>query len=99
MAKGASEKQSVMAAILTAFPGSFTYDKEIRIPINDVQIKVTLTCAKENVSADGAPQVAAVSAASTTIPEDGFPVVKKEPVKVTEDEKANIAAMMSKLGL
>lgn len=49
MAKGSIEKEEITKKILETFEGSFCYDKEIRIPINDVQIKVTLTCAKANV--------------------------------------------------
>ena len=55
MAKGAESKAAVTKKILETFAGSFTYNdgKEIRIPCQEagetVQIKVTLTCAKENV--------------------------------------------------
>lgn len=52
-AKGAISKEKITAKILETFEGAFINDKEIRIPcIEDgaeVQIKVTLTCAKINV--------------------------------------------------
>ena len=55
MAKGQKSKEAVIEKILSSFEGAFLYNgnKEIRIPRTDdgelVQIKVSLTCAKENV--------------------------------------------------
>ena len=56
-ARGSVLKQEVATKILAAFPGSFLYNdgKEIRIPVmengEEIQIKVALTAAKENVNA------------------------------------------------
>ena len=96
MAKGSIAKEAITQKILEVFEGAFVYgSKEIRIPYNEdgnrVEIKVTLTCAKENVGGDSAfaapqgetSQVAQVSA----------------PAAPTEQEKANIADLMSRLGL
>ena len=101
MAKGAVAKQEVSKKILETFAGSFLYNdgKEIRIPCNEngeiVQIKVALTCAKENVECG----------ADTALPGD-FPAPKAaptpertEPVAPTAEEKANVSAMLRKLGL
>lgn len=101
MARGAEAKAKIQKQILEAFPGSFLYNdgKEIRIPTPEgaeiVQIKVTLTCAKENVE----------SGADNATPGD-FPAPFKEvtpervePVAQTEQEKENVAAMLRKLGL
>jgi hypothetical protein len=102
MAKGAQAKSEVMKKILSTFEGSFTYSdgKEIRIPVYEagelVQIKVTLTCAKENV----------VAGADSAMPGD-FPAPKTTaptpertaPVQPTEAEKQNVAALLKKLGL
>lgn len=55
MARGAETKTIISKKILETFEGSFLYNdgKEIRIPMKengeDIQIKVTLTAAKENV--------------------------------------------------
>ena len=59
MAKGTLEKEKVTNVILNTFEGAFLYNggKEIRIPINDVEIKVTLTCAKDNVGGAEATSV------------------------------------------
>lgn len=55
--KGAIAKESVLKKILDTFEGSFQYEKEIRVPMvengEEVQIKVTLTCAKANVYPNG----------------------------------------------
>ena len=51
--KGAAAKELVAKKILETFDGSFQYEKEIRIPMEEngeiVQIKCVLTCAKVNV--------------------------------------------------
>lgn len=102
MARGAQAKADVMKQILATFAGSFTYNdgKEIRIPCVEggevVQIKVALTCAKENVE----------SGADNAMPGD-FPAPKMtaptpertQPVMPTAEEKANVAAMLKALGL
>lgn len=53
MARGAEEKQQVSKIILETFKGSFLDGKVIRIPVNDVQIKVQLTAAKDIIDPDG----------------------------------------------
>ena len=56
-AKGSVLKEEITNKILECFPGSFRYDKEIRIPgienSENLQIKITLTCAKVNVENGG----------------------------------------------
>ena len=99
MAKGAIAKGEVTKKILASFNGSFEYGKEIRIPLMEngelVQIKVTLTCAKENVECG----------ADNAIPGD-FPVTnaeptpdRSEPVAPTAEEKQNVAQLLKSLGL
>ena len=57
MAKGQKSKIVIQNKILELFPEAFIYGKEIRIPLKengeDIQIKVTLTCAKDNVIQGG----------------------------------------------
>lgn len=99
-AKGTAAKAEITSKILAAFPGSFQYDKEIRVPVlengEEVQIKVVLTAAKVSVAngADTAlpgefpaPTNAPVTPAQTT------------PVEPTAAEKANVAALLRSLGL
>ena len=102
MAKGAESKSKVQKQILEAFPGSFLYNdaKEIRIPMSEggemVQIKVALTCAKENVEIG----------ADNAVPGD-FPAPKMTaptpertaPVQPTEAEKQTVADLLKSLGL
>jgi len=102
MARGAEAKAKIQKQILEAFPGSFTYNdgKEIRIPTPEgaevVQIKVVLTCAKENVE----------MGADNAMPGD-FPAPKMtaptpertEPVKPSETEKQAVADLLKSLGL
>lgn len=48
--RGAEEKKYVTDVILNAFDKAFVHGKEIRIPVGEMQIKVTLTAAKDIVS-------------------------------------------------
>ena len=105
-ARGSIAKEEVMNKILATFPGAFKYEKELRIPMvengEELQIKVTLTAAKNMVAAGGdiaMPGVALSTKAPTyTHPEDvqgGFPSLA-EP---TEEEKKNVASLLDMLGL
>ena len=93
MARGAEAKQNVMDKIMEVFPDAFIYGKELRIPLQEngerVEIKVALTCAKTNVGG------------GDTLDASG--VEFNAPVNVvaapTEEEKANIADLMNRLGL
>ena len=104
MAKGAVAKEQIFAKMLENFEGSFMYNggKELRIPWDEngveVQIKVTLTCAKDNVSSNGEAVVKTAAAATEPVSTSAFPTPKKiaEP---TEEEKQNVADLLSALGL
>lgn len=103
MAKGAIAKQIVFDKILEVFEGSFMYNggKECRIPIdeegNEVQIKVALTCAKDNVSPEG-EVIRAAAAVSEEGPVNSFPAPHKI-AEVTEEEKQNVEDLLKTLGL
>lgn len=86
MAKGAEEKQIVIDKIKEVFPEAFEYDKVIRIPVGDVQIKVALTCAKDNVEPGGDVAVPGVKATKVTITEGAEPVF--EDVSATVEPSA-----------
>ena len=102
MARGTQAKSDVMQKILETFSGSFKYNdgKEIRVPVMEggelVQIKITCTCAKENVEIG----------ADAAIPGD-FPAPKMtaptpertEPVAVSDAEKQKVADLLKQLGL
>ena len=96
MAKGSIAKEAITQKILDTFEGAFTYGgKEIRVPYdedgNRVEIKVTLTCAKENVGGNSAFTVTESQPTQTA--------QASVPAAPTEQEKANIADLMSRLGL
>ena len=97
-AKGSVSKEQITAKILETFPGAFQYDKEIRIPMvedgNEVQIKVTLTCAKTNVERGG----------DAALPGDTVSIVASTPTpsaltEPTTEEKERVSNLLSKLGL
>ena len=96
MARGAEEKEIVTQRILDAFEGAFIYGKEIRIPIGEVQIKATLTCAKENVSAG---VDTAIPGAAPAITNAFDTVAEKEEIHATEEEVNLVNSLIDKLGL
>ena len=96
MARGAQAKEEITKKILEVFNGSFINDKEIRVPVEEngeiVQVKITLTAAKENVG-DPAGGVAAVQ---TNVPVENKAT---EANLITQDEKESVEAMLERLGL
>ena len=103
-ARGAIAKEEVLNKILETFPGAFKYDKEIRVPIiengEQVQIKVTLTCAKVNVE-NGADN-AIPGEIATPVESRGLrskTSVIDEAIAPTEEEKKNVATLLESLGL
>lgn len=96
MARGAVSKQAVIDKILETFQGSFVYGKELRIPMvedgEQVEIKVTLACAKTNVG-DGAVAGDFESGNAVQVS------VTEAPAKPTQAEIDNISKLMNRLGL
>ena len=110
MARGAVSKEIISKKILEIFEGSFKYNdgKEIRIPLQEdgeeIQIKVALTCAKDNVSPgqdNAIPGAAAQTIAITTMNTPVMNTEKKETVTVepTAEEKQNVSDLLRALGL
>ncbi len=99
MAKGQESKNIIMQKILATFENSFQYDKEIRIPLmengEEVQIKVTLTAAKTNVSPNGENALPGEVSENLNFGE----VKTKEPTTVSQEEKNNVASLLQSLGL
>jgi hypothetical protein len=107
-AKGTNAKNDVVKKILSTFEGAFLYNdgKEIRIPMVDsgeyVQIKCVLTCAAKNVENgdDSAIPGAAPVSGDFPAPKMTAPTPQRDaPVAPSAEEKANVAAMLKKLGL
>ena len=101
MARGQEEKLIVINKIKEVFPEAFEYDKTIRIPIGDVQIKVTLTAAKDNVEPGGDAAVPGVKATKVTIAEGAEPVFEdvSAAVEPSEEELNAVSNLMESLGL
>lgn len=104
MARGAAAKEEIINRLLSTFEGSFKFDKEIRIPMmengEEVQIKVTLTCAKVNVNrgSDAAlPGVSQTKDKSTVGSISN--ATDSSLIEPTAEEKANVKALMERLGL
>ena len=103
-ARGSIAKEKITNQILAAFPGSFKYDKEIRIPVDEngelVQIKVTLTAAKVNVEAGGDTVLpGTVKVEPSNKPITSAPRVEpvREVVQPTAEEKHNVSELLKLL--
>ena len=101
MARGQEEKLIVINKIKEVFPEAFEYDKTIRIPIGDVQIKVALTAAKDNVEPGGDTAVPGVKAIKVTIVEGAEPVFEEASaiVEPSAEELNTVSNLMESLGL
>ena len=101
MARGQEEKLIVINKIKEIFPEAFEYDKAIRIPIGDVQVKVTLTAAKDNVEPGGDTAVPGVRATKATIMDGAEPVFEDVPATIepSQSELDAVSNLMISLGL
>ena len=101
MARGAEEKQMVIDKIKEVFPEAFEYDKTIRIPVGDIQIKVALTAAKDNVEPGGDAAVPGVKATKVAITEGAEPVFEdvSATVEPSAEELNAVSNLMTQLGL
>ena len=101
MARGAVSKTKATEMILKTFPGSFVYDKEIRLPFNEdgeeIQLKCVLTCAKVNVEPNGDVAIPGEVSADINF-EDSKPIEQKM-VEPTQEEKDNVRKLMETFGL
>jgi len=100
MARGAESKAAATEIILKAFPGSFIYDKEIRIPYEEegehIQLKCTLTCAKTNVGEGEENAIPGAETADLNFEQPSISATQSQP---TEEEKENVKKLMEVLGL
>lgn len=104
MARGAAAKEEIVNRLLSTFEGAFKFDKEIRIPMiengEEVQIKVTLTCSKVNVDRGSD---AALPGVSQTKDKPAVSSISNATdsslIEPTAEEKANVKALMERLGL
>ena len=102
MARGAEEKQIIIDKIKEVFPEAFEYDKTIRIPVCDVQIKVALTAAKDNVEPGGDVAVPGVKVTKVVAIANGAEPVFEEASAIVEpsaEELNTVSNLMTQLGL
>ena len=100
--RGAEEKQIVIDKIKEVFAEAFEYDKVIRIPIGDVQIKVALTCAKDNVEPGGDTAVPGVKATKVVAIANGAEPVFEDvsaTIEPSAEELNAVSSLMESLGL
>ena len=104
MARGAEAKKIVMNKLLETFNGAFLYNdgKEVRIPIEEngeeIQIKVALTAAKENVIPGGDNALPGEESEKIEFQEKTQERI--EPIKKpTEEELKNVNDLLKALGL
>ena len=105
MARGAEEKQIIIDKIKEVFPEAFEYDKTIRIPVGDVQLKVALTAATDNVEPGGDAAVPGIKTTKVTIAEGAEPVFEdvsgdvSAVVEPSAEELNAVSNLMESLGL
>ena len=101
--RGAEEKQIVIDKIKEVFPEAFEYDKTIRIPIGDIQIKVALTAAKDNVEPGGDTAVPGVKTkkVAIAIANGAEPVFEdvSATIEPSQSELDAVSNLMTQLGL
>ena len=102
MARGQEEKLIVINKIKEVFPEAFEYDKTIRIPIGDIQIKVALTAAKDNVEPGGDTAVPGIKTTKVVAIANGAEPVFEEASAIVEpsaEELNTVSNLMESLGL
>ena len=102
MARGQEETLIVINKLKDVFPDAFEYDQTIRIPIGDVQIKVALTAAKDNVEPGGDVAVPGVKATKVVAIANGAEPVFEEASAIVEpsaEELNTVSNLMESLGL
>lgn len=99
MARGAFAKEVVTEKILKTFERSFVSGKEIRIPIEEVgeevQIKVTLTCAKESIPN---PEVIEIDMSNKSVPQTQK-VFTNSDIEFSKNEKDKVNSLLEQLGI
>lgn len=103
MAKGTESKTIIFKKLQEIYPNAFweNQDKILRIPMtengNRVEIKVTLTAAKNNLGGEGIES--AFEAPPSAIPKPNQSPQQNNIIEPTEEEKENINRLIASLGL
>ena len=105
MARGAEAKKIVIDKLLKTFKNSFLYNdgKEVRIPVEEngeeIQIKVALTAAKENVLPGGDNILPGEDTEKIEFLEKNEERIEQSIVKPTKEELQNVNDLLKALGL
>lgn len=97
-ARGSISKDCFYKKLLETFDGSFMYNdgKEIRIPFvedgNPIQLKVSVTCAKENVSIGDDNKLPGAAVETEATPSE------PSALSMSEEETKNLQDFMQALG-
>ena len=95
--KGTQSKEFVAKQILSAFEGSFKYDKEIRIPCfedgQEIQIKVTLTTASKNVAPDED-----IALPGAKVAAEVYQAPPQSYIPPSNGDKSTVADLVARLG-
>ena len=105
MARGQEEKEQIKQKIMEVFDGAFEDGKTIRIPINGLEIKITLTAA-EDVIGSGSAATAPINASQPSVGDPSDPSTAAEipwdapadSYKPTSKEKEDISILLKSLG-
>lgn len=89
--KGSAEKEIIFQKLTEVFPEAFMDGKIMRVPFEGVEIKVTLTAAKDIIGGGGTVSASTATASAKTV----APEFIAEP---TQDEKEKVQDLLSKLG-
>lgn len=96
--RGAVAKQEVIDKILEVFPNAFVHDKTVRIPTmedgQEIQIKLTLTAAKDLVT----PNADKAIPAAVLAPKQPVSTVSAAVIQPTPEEKANVERFLKSIG-
>lgn len=101
-AKGTESKNLIFKKMMEIYPGSFWEDenKILRIPLDEngtrVEIKVTLTAAKNNLGEGGTTPLSAFNNDSVS---NVVSTPATEELEPTQEEKDNVSKLLASLGL
>lgn len=101
MRKGDAAKAAAINTILNTFEGSFMIDKKLYINVKDgsngemVQLAITLTMPKTQVTADAVP-VAAPKVDTNAAAWESKP---STPTKLSADDEKKVADLCARLGI
>lgn len=106
MARGTEAKNAIFNKLMSVYPNAFWEDegKILRVPVEEngtlIEIKVSLTAAKANLRGSDLPS-AFDNAGPAVMTPSPAPVIESNSSSIapSEEEKANVAKLISALGL